>query len=199
MNEHAIFYYPCGSFDDEQVPLLKVVALYFDKLYILDLRDSSVVSPYLRRVRPTASGLQGIEYLEGTELLEARYGDYSLPVGESIMINHTLFASLLHTGAVPLTDDPFHDQVLRLKLKRAREIPEVRGILDDLAKRLQVKESFLAADTIRDTQLNLPALTPDVPLEEVINFRKRHEDELLDSSHVGTEVESLGPSTTRRP
>ncbi|NIP23698.1 MAG: hypothetical protein GWN67_06305 [Phycisphaerae bacterium] len=36
MNEHSIFYYPYASFRDDQVPLLKAVALYFDKLYILD-------------------------------------------------------------------------------------------------------------------------------------------------------------------
>jgi hypothetical protein len=36
MTEHALFYYPYASFTNAQVPLLKVVALYFDKLYILD-------------------------------------------------------------------------------------------------------------------------------------------------------------------
>jgi hypothetical protein len=36
MDTHSIFYYPYGSFQDVQAPLLKVAALYFDKLYILD-------------------------------------------------------------------------------------------------------------------------------------------------------------------
>lgn len=36
MNEHSIFYYPYASFTQEQSPLLKAAALYFDKLYILD-------------------------------------------------------------------------------------------------------------------------------------------------------------------
>ena len=40
--DHKIFYYPYGSFDDAQIPLLKAAALYFDKLYILDpLKASS--------------------------------------------------------------------------------------------------------------------------------------------------------------
>src|ERR1043166_1058270 len=36
MTEHNLFYYPYASFTDAQLPLLKVAALYFDKLYILD-------------------------------------------------------------------------------------------------------------------------------------------------------------------
>ena len=41
MEEHSIFYYPYASFKDDQSPLLKAVALYFDKLYILDPLKSS--------------------------------------------------------------------------------------------------------------------------------------------------------------
>ncbi len=36
MNEHNLFYYPYASFTNVQLPLLKVAALYFDKLVILD-------------------------------------------------------------------------------------------------------------------------------------------------------------------
>src|SRR5262245_61697938 len=36
MTEHNLFYYPYASFTNEQLPLLKVTALYFDKLTILD-------------------------------------------------------------------------------------------------------------------------------------------------------------------
>src|SRR5262245_49914972 len=36
MSEHNLFYYPYASFTNEQLPLLKVAALYFDKLAILD-------------------------------------------------------------------------------------------------------------------------------------------------------------------
>jgi len=36
MTEHALFYYPYASFTNAQVPLLKVAALYFEKLYLLD-------------------------------------------------------------------------------------------------------------------------------------------------------------------
>jgi hypothetical protein len=36
MAEHNLFYYPYASFTNEQIPLLKVAALWFDKLVILD-------------------------------------------------------------------------------------------------------------------------------------------------------------------
>jgi hypothetical protein len=41
MNPHTLFYYPYGSFTDQQAPLLKAAALYFDKLYILDPEKAS--------------------------------------------------------------------------------------------------------------------------------------------------------------
>src|SRR5262245_5112961 len=36
MTEHNLFYYPYASFTNAQLPLLKVAALYFDKLVVLD-------------------------------------------------------------------------------------------------------------------------------------------------------------------
>lgn len=36
MTEHNLLYYPYASFTDAQLPLLKVAALWFDKLVILD-------------------------------------------------------------------------------------------------------------------------------------------------------------------
>jgi hypothetical protein len=36
MTEHNLFYYPYVSFTNAQLQLLKVAALYFDKLYLLD-------------------------------------------------------------------------------------------------------------------------------------------------------------------
>ena len=41
MTEHNLFYYPYASFTNAQLPLLKVVALWFDKLVTLDPVDAS--------------------------------------------------------------------------------------------------------------------------------------------------------------
>jgi len=35
--EHNLFHYPFPSFTNTQIPLFRVVALYFDKLFLLDL------------------------------------------------------------------------------------------------------------------------------------------------------------------
>jgi hypothetical protein len=36
MTEHNLFYYPYASFTNAQLPLLKVAAVWFDKLVLLD-------------------------------------------------------------------------------------------------------------------------------------------------------------------
>lgn len=36
MTDHNLFYFPYASFTNAQLPLLKLAALYFDKLVILD-------------------------------------------------------------------------------------------------------------------------------------------------------------------
>jgi len=36
MAEHSLYYFPYASLTDDQLPLLKAAALYFDRLYILD-------------------------------------------------------------------------------------------------------------------------------------------------------------------
>lgn len=42
MTEHNLFYYPYDSFTNAQLPLLKVAALWFDKLVLLDPRGNAV-------------------------------------------------------------------------------------------------------------------------------------------------------------
>ena len=58
----------------------------------------------------------------------------SLPLGESIMINHALFGGLLHTEATPVTDAPFHKAALDPKLARTRKLPTIAPVLDDLRR-----------------------------------------------------------------
>jgi hypothetical protein len=279
MTEHSIFYYPYASFTDAQAPLLKAVALYFDKLYILDpekasggivgaedvaqdvalldsegllervapeeilLKYEDLITDAVRddlqdqtyealcagsgsgraywwtlalakvpkeiredpRFKPTDQAMQRMmgdtaqalapqmrpyveSYVEvdietydetrrgATREIEYRYVDVPLPLGESIMINHALFGALLHTGATPLTDDRFHSQVLNLKMERARNIPALRQVLDERARRSKI--DLVAASAITDTQLNLPALSPQLPLEAVLEYRQANKDAL---------------------
>ena len=109
-------------------------------------------------------------------LMEYRYADYPLPLGEAIMINHALIGGLLHTGATPLTDDSFHNKVLALKIQRAQKIPEIRDILEDRARLRRLKSNQLAMSTLTD--IDLAVISPEMPMEEILQFRHENEDSL---------------------
>ena len=288
MSAHEIFYFPYGYFEDAQTPLLKMAALYFDKLYLLDpelatsgtigisapevaenlalleqephkilerVNPKDVVAKYENaianavhsdmadpeflslcessgrnywtlalakvpkeirddpRYRPTDRAMQrfmgdlprsaadnAANYVEGYRErlaplyseqfvydeyreregreIEYRYADYPVAVGESIMVNHALFAGLLHSGATPLTDDPFHHQVLAHKIERARRLPEIGKLLEDLERGDRIRQDLLTARTIRDRQLDLPVMSPNQPLDRILQYRQAHKDEL---------------------
>ena len=276
MSEHSIFYYPYADLKNEQLPLLKVAALYFDKLYILnphqasyapnsvtleidgtvenDLRlldgreDPSIrileyISPaevlgkyeqeIAKAVRadmedeafqslcrvsgqavrwelalekvpkelqqdqamlqqdqamqrlmgelPRAVADPQTWYLEAEAPYDFRRGGYPLALGESIMINHALFGGLLYTGSTPLTDDPFHNRVLDLKIQRAKKILAVRQVLEDRIRQRQLRADLLVASVLTDSQLKLPVLNPKMPLEEVLEYRAKYADALQEA------------------
>ena len=289
MTKHNLYYYPYASFTNAQLPLLKVAALYFDKLYILDpekatggtvgigdvakeiallereeilarVSPAEILEKYeheitvairadlsdrefmdlceqsgkaqlwtlalakvpkeiredpqhreyaklkprdramqrlmgelprsladgaLRYREASAEAMQVLynEQLvydeqrqsEGREI-EYRYADYPLPLGEAIMMNHALFAGLLHVGATPITDDPFHSRALSLKLGRALRDPVVEKARAERAR--QIKVDLLAVTALTDTQLDLPVLSPELPLAEVLEYRQKHDADL---------------------
>jgi hypothetical protein len=285
MSEHNLFYYPYASFTNEQLPLLKVAALYFDKLIVLDpvgaswatvgadhvARDaitrlknagilevvtpSDVLAKYagplaeaVRRdmadreflelcdAQAKATGKQrwtlslakvpqqlqtdqamrhlmgdfarevardsgqfreqaGVnpseyyEYAEGGQAfdeyregyggnVEYRYADFPLALGEAIMMNHALFTGLLYSGATPITDDPFHSQVLTHKLQRIAQEPAIRQAVAGRAEQRKLKTAALAAAALTDVQVKLPILHPAVPLAEVLEYRQKNPDAL---------------------
>ena len=94
------------------------------------------------------------------------------------MLNHALFAGLLFSNATPLTDDPFHNQVLDLKMRRASQIPAVRQAMEDRPRSRQAKADQLVATALQDSQLRLPALDPKTPMEKVLTYRHKHPDTL---------------------
>ena len=129
-----------------------------------------------------ATGEAYDEYREGYGAdVEYRYADFPLALGEAIMINHALFAGLLQAGATPITDDPFHNKALSLKLRRAKQDPTVQKAQSDRARARQLKADLLAATALTDSQLRLPVLSPELPLEEVLKYRKEHEATLSQS------------------
>lgn len=279
MNKHTLFYYPYASLTNEQLPLLKVAALYFDKLVILDpvgaswatvgadhvARDAvtllknagilEIVTPadvlakysdalaeavrrdmadreflalcdshtrwtlslakvpqqlqtdqamrhlmgdFAREVARNSAmfreqaGVNPTEYYEYAEAgqafdeyregyggaVEYRYADFPLALGEAIMLNHALFTGLLHSGATPITDDPFHSQVLAHKLQRMTQEPTIRQAIAGRAAQRKLKTEALAAVALTDAQVKLPILHPAVPLAEVLEYRQKNPDAL---------------------
>ena len=289
MTTHSIFYYPYASFMSDQSPLLKVAAIYFDKLYILDPEKSTsgiigIEEPevakdvallehkdveILERIAPeevvekyepaiakaVRDDLRDKEFVEHcatsdkdhwtialakipkdiredpkfqpkdkamqrlmgevprdavdgasrfydemymermqsvyseqsvydetvigpTKEIEFRYADYPIEIGESIMMNHALFAGLLHSNATPLTDDPFHHKALEIKIKRARQIPELAKLLDDVQRADQIRQDLLVARAVTDRQLELPIIAADQPLEKILEYREKNKDSL---------------------
>ena len=90
------------------------------------------------------------------------------------MVNHALFAGLLHADATPITDDSFHNQALSLKLHRASQDPTIRKVQSDRIRTRQIKADLLALTGLTDSQLNLPLLNPELPLAELLKYRLEH-------------------------
>lgn len=106
---------------------------------------------------------------------EYRYADFPVPLGESIMLNHAI-AGMLDKRAVPITDDPFHERLLRHKLARLLHRPTFRK---ESELRLPVDlaaETEAALRIVTDAKLDLPMLR--LPVEAILEFRSCHEAEL---------------------
>lgn len=164
-------------------------AAYATEDYIEDIQalshltDQSVPPHLPERARVYQGYAEGGKFFgerrEGYEHdVEYRYADFPLALGEAIMINHALFSGLLHADATPLTDEPFHNSVLSLKLGRVAKDKALQQALADRLRSRQLKTDLLAATALSDAQLQLPVLNPEWPLEEVLEYRQQHDAEL---------------------
>src|SRR6266566_9387318 len=84
-------------------------------------------------------------------------------------------------AATPITDLRVHQETLSLKLRRAVQDPVVRQVLEDRARERQIKADLLTTAALTDRQLNLPVLNPKMPLEEVLQYRDKHEAALQEA------------------
>lgn len=108
--------------------------------------------------------------------VDYRYADLPLALGEAVMVNHALFAGLLQAGATPISDDPFHSQALALKLARTLQDPAVQQAQAIHARHQKLDR--LAATALLDAQFNLPVLDPSLSLEQILEYRRQHNDDL---------------------
>jgi hypothetical protein len=108
--------------------------------------------------------------------IEYRYADYPFAVGEAIMLNHALIGSLLHTAAVPLTDDPLHSRILNYKLQNARNLPGIKDVLESREKEQQFAGVNLAAQTLTDLQLGV--IPENMTIAQILDYRRKYSGEL---------------------
>ncbi|WP_457971617.1 DUF6236 family protein [Arthrobacter sp. D1-17] len=107
---------------------------------------------------------------------EYRYVQVPFALGESIMLNHCLFAGLVEERATPFTMDAFHQEMLAHKIRRAPST--VLNTLDDGVGRRQQKTNILSLVALTATDLSIPVVSPELPLEEVLDYRNKHADTL---------------------
>lgn len=108
--------------------------------------------------------------------LEYRYTDVPFTVGEAVMLNHALVGSLLHSDAVPVTDDPLHNRILSYKLQKASEIPAIRDVLESRQKEQRFAEVSAAAQALTDLQLGV--IPEHLSIEKILEYRRKHGAEL---------------------
>jgi hypothetical protein len=106
---------------------------------------------------------------------EYRIATFPLALGESIMLNHALFAGLLLKQCIPITDEDFHYQLLALKIKRALKNKNFQQILE---VRNHLKTNQLAFQVLTGNAIDLPGFKPNTPIDTIWNFREKHSDEL---------------------
>ena len=140
--------------------------------------DTEVAAPNERNTAPELPVYD--EYRDGyDDDVEYRYTELPLAIGEAIMTNHALFAGLMHASATPVTDDAFHSRALSVKLGRAAREPALRELRESLGR--DAKAHGLAVKAFTDAQLDLPVLRPEVPLEEILEYRPRNDAALREA------------------
>jgi len=112
----------------------------------------------------------------GTGAIEYRYADYPFVVGEAIMLNHALIGSLLHSDAVPLTDDPLHNRILSYKIQQAHKIPAIREVLENRQQEQRFAGISVAMQALTDLQLGV--IPDNLTIEQILEYRRKHGGEL---------------------
>lgn len=152
------------------------------------IRNDPKYQPFDQAMRSLMTDVgkgSGTQYVEGTYdecrgsgagEVEYRYADYPFAVGEAIMLNHALVGSLLHSAAVPLTDEPLHSRILNYKLQKAREIPEMRDVLESRQREQRFAGISAAAQALTDLQLGV--IPQELSIEQILDYRRTHGDEL---------------------
>jgi len=96
------------------------------------------------------------------------------------MMNHALFGGLLQADAIPITDEPFHNRALARKLQRAAQEPPIQQAISDRIAQHRLKADILTTVALTDSQITLPILNTEVPLDEMLEYRRHHPEALAE-------------------
>lgn len=92
------------------------------------------------------------------------------------MLNHALVGSLLHTDAVPITDELIHSKLLNYKLQKAQQLPEIKAVLEQRNKQQKFAHASAAIQALTDLELGV--ISDALSLEQILDYRRKHKDEL---------------------
>ncbi|MCB9157642.1 MAG: hypothetical protein H6645_11065 [Caldilineaceae bacterium] len=145
----------------------------------LPIREDPAYQPIDKSMQRLMSKYQTIydEYREtqyGT--IEYRYANYPFAIGEAIMLNHALVGGMLHSHAVPITDDPLHNRILNYKLQHAQKTPKIQAIIADRMQQQKIAASKVALQSLTDLQLG--AIPQEMSLESILEYRSIYKGEL---------------------
>jgi hypothetical protein len=174
MNAHKLFYYPYASFTNEQLSLLKVAALYVDKLTILDPVGASwatVGADHGARDAVTLLKDAGnLEVVTPADVL----AKYAGPLTEAIcrdMADRELLE--LCDAQAKATGKQRWTLALAKVPQQLQTDPAMRHLLGDFAREVASKTSYAANDYIEHIEAlsYLPGIGRSVPIDVVERAR----------------------------
>jgi hypothetical protein len=121
---------------------------------------------------------------------EYRLVELPFCVGESIMIEHAI-AICATEGLTPFSDEGIHFNALKSRLRRSTGTRALKSLLYEYGYLRDVKADLLALDVISDTVPNLEL----VPIDSILEFRKRRASELQDFQQAMRELQTEIEST----
>src|SRR3954451_7232199 len=165
-NENRLFYYPYASFNSDQIPLLKVAALYFDQLVLLDPEAASWArigaDPAAQAAVRLLAGEGLLESVSPAETLAAYQGQILDAVREDM--SDQQFLSLCETRQG--IDARGRWTLALAKVPQAlRQDQVMREVLGDAAREIARQTGYTARDYVEHIEAlsYLPGNTQQVP------------------------------------
>lgn len=199
MAEHSLFYFPYASLTDEQLPLLKVAALFFDKLFLLDPIAASWNS-----VGTTESARDGVRLLREAGILEtvspaAVLAKYDAPLAELVKRDMADRDFLALCDAQSRSSGQNRWTLSLAKVPEQLQTDEVmRRLLGPFAREVAGRAAHATEDYIehRDALSYLPGVERGHPFERELDNRLAAFRDYTEGGEVYTEYRETEAGAT---